>query len=59
MFATFISTLGLAFSYDSDSQAAIKLVGRQSTLFGKMNCCKVHTTLAHTQTNYHVSHFAH
>jgi len=59
MLVSFLSRLLLAFWLHSNRQDNIKLIGCQSTWFEVWIIIMAHPTLAHAQTNYHVSQFGH
>jgi hypothetical protein len=54
-----VSDLHCVFSLICKTQDDIMLIDRQSTRFGVLHCHVARMTLAHAQTNYHVSQFGH
>jgi hypothetical protein len=54
-----VSDLHCVFSLVCERQDDIMLIEHQSTRFGVLHCHVARMTLAHAQTNYHVSQFGH
>jgi len=57
LLVNFVSNLDCAFSLICKRQDDIRLINRQSTRFEVKNFRMARMTLAHAQTNYHVSQF--
>ena len=57
--AHFVTKIALALSLNSQLQNKTERDGRLTARFGFLNFHMVRSTLAHAQTNYHVSQFGH
>jgi len=55
----FVTTIAFAFSLNSTGQTEIKLGGHITAWYGFENFHIVRSTLAHAETNYHVSQYGH
>jgi len=55
----FVSNSDCVYSLICKRQDDIRLINRQSSQFALWNFCMARMTLAHSQTNYHVSQFGH
>jgi hypothetical protein len=59
LLAHFVTNIAFALSLNSHLQNKIERDGRFTAQFGFQNFHMVRSTLAHAQTNYHVSQFGH
>jgi hypothetical protein len=59
LLVNFVFNIDCAFSLTYKRHDDIMLIDRQSTRLVVLNVCVAYTTLAHAQTNYHVSQFGH
>jgi hypothetical protein len=59
LLAHFVTNIAFALSPNSLLQKETEIVGRLTVRFAFSNVHMVRSTLAHAQTNYHVSQFGH